>query len=263
MRIHRPRAFTLLELLVVIGIITFLLAILLPSLSGAREQARSAVCKSNIRQIVVANSYYAEDSGGVFCAGASNFLTNLHRWHGQRDTVAHAFDPARGPLALYLGSDGAIRQCPTFPADEIAKHSGGFERGNGGYGYNNAFIGVQVQPMGDGTYVVATDRAGAAVNWVQRPSDTIMFTDSAFAGAKLIEYSFAEPRFHLQFSQYRAIPSIQFRHRKLANVGWVDGHVDSQTLSYSEPNMLYPIDPRKFDIGWFGKADDNRLFDLK
>lgn len=52
---HRParlRAFTLIEILVVVAIIAVLIAILLPSLSNAREQARAAVCGSNMKQAV-------------------------------------------------------------------------------------------------------------------------------------------------------------------------------------------------------------------
>jgi len=61
--------FTLVELLVVISIIAILLAVLMPSLSKAREQARSTVCKSHIKQLTLAASLWSEDHDGYVVAG--------------------------------------------------------------------------------------------------------------------------------------------------------------------------------------------------
>ncbi|MCH7808513.1 MAG: prepilin-type N-terminal cleavage/methylation domain-containing protein [Planctomycetes bacterium] len=262
-RRSRLRAFTLIELLVVLFIIALLISVLLPSLAAARGQMRGIVCSSNIQQIMLANRYYAEDHNGVYCPGASNVLSNLHRWHGTRDHASRPFDSARGPLVAYLGDDGRIRACPQFPSGEIALESGGFERGNGGYGYNNAFIGVQVRRLASGNYRITNDRAGVVGSRVARPVETVMFTDSAFAARNLIEYSFAEPRFHPRYPKFRADPSIHFRHRNRVNVGWCDGHVDARTRTYTWSSGLYPTKPERFQIGWFGKRDDNSLFDLE
>ncbi|MCW5764937.1 MAG: type II secretion system protein [Phycisphaeraceae bacterium] len=58
---HRTRAFTLIELLVVIAIIALLVGILLPSLAGARREARAVKCAANTRSVVQAITVYTAD----------------------------------------------------------------------------------------------------------------------------------------------------------------------------------------------------------
>src|SRR5918993_1183229 len=87
-------AFTLVELLVVIGIIALLISMLLPALNKAREASKAANCLSNLRQINTAFLLFAHDNKGflpqigssgtgseVFDIGGTN-QTVLVRWFG-------------------------------------------------------------------------------------------------------------------------------------------------------------------------------------
>ena len=63
---HTPshRGFTLVELLVVVGIIALLVGVLLPALSKARAAAESAKCLSNLHQLGVATAQYEAETKG-------------------------------------------------------------------------------------------------------------------------------------------------------------------------------------------------------
>ena len=89
-----------------------------------------------------------------------------------------------------------------------------------------------------------------------------MFADSGFAQSNVIEYSFAEPRFHPEFGS-RADPSIHFRHLGRANVAWCDGHVSTDKRTFTWSSGFYEGDPDRLGIGWFGWTDDNSIFDLR
>ncbi|MBN2562010.1 MAG: prepilin-type N-terminal cleavage/methylation domain-containing protein [Phycisphaerae bacterium] len=260
--IHQ-RAFTLLELLVVISILALLMGLLLPSLSQSRGEAEAMVCASNIRQIGLANNFYANDNHQYYCPGAADFMpTNLHRWHGMRDHPSQPFNGERGPLLPYLGSEGGIRACPSVRINLPENDPRRFEKNCGGYGYNLAFLGRQLEKATGGHYVVETDLVGAKNDRIRHPAETVMFTDSVFLSGDLIEYSFAEPRFFPTFGT-RPDPSIHFRHNRQANVVWCDGHVDQRRMTFSWTSGLYPGDPEHNDIGWFGNQDDNGYFDLE
>ena len=106
-----PKAFTLVELLVVIGIISLLTSILLPSIGRARQQAATVACASNIRQLCTGLINYASENKGRF---PPNFTAN--------DPGQYWYDDVR--VGGYLAPEG-IRKGNVFacPADPEGRRS--------------------------------------------------------------------------------------------------------------------------------------------
>jgi prepilin-type N-terminal cleavage/methylation domain-containing protein len=104
-----PHAFTLLELLVVIGIIAVLISLLLPALTGARESATQVRCKNQMRQMITGMLCYAIDNDGMFPNRTANGIGYPHQLkrttNGKYDFI--------GPFVVrYLGDPNKIMYCP-------------------------------------------------------------------------------------------------------------------------------------------------------
>src|SRR6266536_502156 len=130
---RRVRAFTLGELLVVIGIIALLVAILLPALQKARESASTTQCASNLRQIAIGIISYANNHKGKLPPSKINdttvnstqdklypqgFFWSNELVRGKYLDSVHGVDTAGKPLG---GS--SVFRCPSG-IDEDLKFSG-------------------------------------------------------------------------------------------------------------------------------------------
>ena len=103
------RGFTLIELLVVISIIALLMAILMPTLAKAKEQALAVSCKANLKQYTIAHAMQLDAHDGLF---------------------------ARGLDAKYYGNNEKLKICPAKKPSELGK--GYTVNGYCGGGYQNA-----------------------------------------------------------------------------------------------------------------------------
>ena len=225
-------AFTLIELLVVVAIIALLISILLPSLSAARRSAKTVICASNLRQIAIGWSIYAQDNRDMSIAARPDrlggddvyFVGNGHKYR-PRWLIAlgaaveiYAFNqPSRENI--HQNVDNRLLVCPQV-------NDWTSER-NSSYGYNYQYLTTGCVPFSS-----ACGRAGLNEAAINRPTECILFGDAAiydsgaFSGVTPGLYesnSLFPPSVTIAF----AFPTSHFRHNGQKNIVFVDGHVKS------------------------------------
>lgn len=249
-----PRGFSLVELLVVIGIVAILASL---AYSGTRvmvTRARIIESTANLRSLAAANTTYLAENG-VYCPADDQ--ANNRRWHGARTSTSSAFDPTQGFLSPYLGRSMRVTVCPLFRA--MVEGASSFENGSGGYGYNAAYIGGLPGGMYDKSTKIRVPQRPANV---ANPSRTVMFTTTAYARATgLQEYPYCEPPFW-DFgtgpSGSRPTPSVHFRANGKALVAWCDGSVTEENPNQSRGgDNPHGGDAEAHDLGWFGPEENN------
>ena len=205
------RALTLLELIIVISIVALLLALLLPTLSQARQLAQSTVCQSNQRQFGVALWAYTNDYGNAFPTSRSYYqdlditpmLYQRHMLAPYVDVEKPHADDKRGVGVFY---------CPGNSLDE---KMGENSRPGRSYGYNRYLGAFQF-----------SSQWMHRIDHVQEPSMLIYQMDWAGRKGQIMAHvhwpftSSADSTF--RFVTFR-------RHRNISNGLLVDGHVEAFT----------------------------------
>lgn len=248
------QGFTLVEILVVIGVVATLGTVVFTASRAMMTRARIIESSSNLRSLVVANENYQADHG-YYCP-ATDQSTN-RCWHGTRASPSEKFDTSKGLLSPYLGKSREVNQCPLFKA--MVTGGGSFADGTGGYGYNAAYVGGRpggnYDPL---TKLLISARPAQITN----PGKTLMFATTAYAReGGLQESPFCEPPFW-DFgngpSANRPSPTLHFRANGKALIAWGDGSVTAETRN-SSPAGENPHggDAIGLALGWAGPEDNN------
>jgi prepilin-type processing-associated H-X9-DG protein/prepilin-type N-terminal cleavage/methylation domain-containing protein len=211
----RHRAFTLVELLVVTGIIALLIALLLPAIGNARQSAIRVSCLGSLRQMGIEAQAYLNDNHGSYPSAqfVSPDFTTFFCWDL---TTIYASNPPPQvvPGLLWRSHDPMkIQQCPAF--------DGAADWGVDpytGYNYNTSYIG-----HGQGEAIEAPAKATS----ISRPSQTALFGDGQYAAGadKFMRAPYPNPG-DATFSG-RWSGTQGFRHQGKTNVAFCDGHAES------------------------------------
>jgi prepilin-type processing-associated H-X9-DG protein len=177
---RRPFAFSLIELLVVIGIIAILMGLLMPALHRVRQQAVILQCASNLRQIHQAvGSYLVESKGVLFWRGADVNREGMD-WYvyggketGNTNTEYALFNETiPRPLNKYVSNKLDIFRCP-IDVDPLPWTSGVSQFEWVGNSYNFNAVGYPTKPIPR-----LGGLSGVNVGQIGNSSMTIMFHEA-------------------------------------------------------------------------------------
>jgi prepilin-type processing-associated H-X9-DG protein/prepilin-type N-terminal cleavage/methylation domain-containing protein len=188
-------SFTLIELLVVISIIAILASMLLPALNKARQKARAASCKSQLKQISMAGINYTMDNEGYF--SPPGWCPEDKRWYNLVSKYLEKSTTGDNPL--YLCPEDKITHPPYHYTN----------RSDRTYGMNKFLNGLY-------------EEGTARINRVTKASRTAFFADQGFSVYGRSRLANGEWWYAGEISD-RAAPYRS--HNNGGNFSFVDGHV--------------------------------------
>lgn len=219
MKTQSSNAFTLVELLVVIAIIGSLAALLLPTLSQAREKSRQTACLNNLRQINVAIRLYADD-----CADSLPVLPDPNPY--PNGVGAYYKQLVKGYLGL-TGSASPGERIFTCPSDRILQTQVGHAFTS--YTFNGYEVGPGAIPR------ITGKKLGA----IKSPAKAVLAGEwPAFFGGSW------HPLVNGDYADARNVLGFVDGHANFSKIYW-DGVSDSNPCNY-EP-------PAGYDYNWDGE----------
>jgi prepilin-type processing-associated H-X9-DG protein len=276
----RPVAFTLVELLVVIGIIAILISVLLPALANARNKANAIKCASNMRQIYILSTMFAAENKGRLPRPAlvGNNATDINHQRtnawcmiGGNYGVADLTDNG-GVLWRFLKGEGARRDILYCPGDNgenpvIGSNIQNGEARNMSYSLNCNILAPQ-DPQAPGSSVHPVNSRspvptlGVPLSMARKASDKIfLFEEIAPNDAWCLPFDYdggTTPRFDDYLSgrhgprKYLNAPRsgpgtpawTAYIQNGRGNYVFFDGHVAQLTPNdvYTKPIMVGPLD---------------------
>jgi len=273
---HDPwRAFTLIELLVVIAIISILASMLLPSLSRAKEKARTITCINNLRQMGMAVKMFVDDNEFKFPPGGIEEYYQ-ERLTGKDTTPAlGGFDPilkllwwlptaTNRPLFGYISPSDLFR-CPAdkgqllnppCPIPHGIFKPTKWQAAGCSYEYNAGFLCVlEGGGLKAADYKNLETMSGQSENWVPNPTRFIQLYEPP---ARLYGCGIHGPewyQWHFSRTPTDIHDPVYARQQFISPILFVDGHASMHNFSKSlSTDPYYPYEPTQ-DWIWYKPVD--------